>query len=278
MAKCNLHRLAIIGSGAIGQAIARGLLNASVFTKDEIIISDCDTLKLKQISEECGIKATTDNLEAVESTDSVLLAVKPIVVDEVLLEIGASLIPDQLLISVAAGVTIDHIESRISEKVPVIRAMPNTPCLVGMGATGFGLGRFATEEHAEIAKCVFGAVGEVVQVQEKLLDAVTGLSGSGPAYIYLMIESMMDAGVSVGLSREAALLLAAQTTLGAAKMVLDTGKHPAQLRDMVTTPGGTTIAGLTTMERQHFRATVIDAIQAATRRSHELSHPEKNSG
>lgn len=278
MAKCNLHKMAIIGGGALGQALCGGLLRAGVFNKDEVIICDIDAAKLQLLRDEHGVNTTTDTLEAATSGDSILLVVKPYVVDSVLEQIGPKLTSDQLLISCAAGVTIERLESKLPKGIPVVRAMPNTPCLLGLGATGFGLGSSANGEHADIAKCVFGAVGQAVQVPEKLLDAVTGLSGSGPAYIYLMIEALADAGVSEGLPRDAALMLAAQTTIGAAKMVLETGKHPAQLKDMITTPGGTTIAGLAVMERQRFRATIIDAVQAAAKRSHELSHPEKKSG
>jgi len=277
MSSARPNRLAIIGTGAIGGALCRGLLRARVFSPKQIICADIDEQKLAELERETEVNVTTSNKEAAESAEAVLLSVKPNMMDTVLAEIAPVLSTDQLVISVAAGVTLQRVQDQLPEGMPVIRAMPNTPCLIGLGATGFGLGEHARPKDADLARCIFGAVGEVVEVPEKLLDSVTGLSGSGPAYIYLMIEAMMDAGVSVGLAREAALLLSAQTALGAAKMVLETGKHPAQLRDMVTTPGGTTIAGLTSMERARFRATVIDAVQAATKRSHELSHPEKDS-
>lgn len=265
------NRLAILGAGAMGQALCRGLLRARVFLPENITCTDIDESKLALLREETGVTTTASNADAASSADVILLSVKPAMVDSVLDSISAVLSKDQLIISIAAGVTLKRLQDRLPEGIPVVRAMPNTPSLIGLGATGFALGEHADQSDEETAKRIFGAVGEAVEVPEGLMNAVTGLSGSGPAYVYLMIEAMAEAGVSVGLSREVSLLLSAQTVLGAAKMVLETGTHPAQLREMVTTPGGTTVAGLTTLERGKFRATIIDAVQAASRRAAELS-------
>ena len=272
------YQLAILGSGAMGQALCCGLLRADLFSAENVICADIDEDKLARLRDETGVNTTKSNIDAVKSAENIMLSVKPFMIDAVLDEISSVLSTDQLVISIAAGVTIEHIMKRLPEGTPVVRAMPNTPSLVGLGATGFCLSANARPQDAELAKSIFNAVGQVVEVPEKLIDAVTGLSGSGPAYVYLMIESMMEAGVSVGLTRDAALLLSAQTVLGAAKMVLETGAQPAELRSMVTTPGGTTIAGLAAMERGSFRATIIDAVQAATKRAQELSQPEKKGG
>jgi pyrroline-5-carboxylate reductase len=203
--------------------------------------------------------------------DVVILAVKPDVVVPVLQGIGSLLRPEQTVISIAAGVPLVRLERNIPRPVPVVRVMPNTPCLVGAGASAYALGSNAGPRDAARAEAVFSSVGRVVAVKEALLDTVTGLSGSGPAYIYLVIEALADGGVRMGLPRDVALVLAAQTVLGAARMVLETGEHPAQLKDRVTTPAGTTAAGLFVLEERSVRAALAEAVRAAAARSRELS-------
>lgn len=269
--------LAILGAGAMGQTLCVGLLETEVFEPGEIVCSDVDQKKLSQLKARKKVQVAKNNADAAASADTILIAVKPPVVDSVLADISPVLSKEQLVISIAAGVTLKNIESKLPDGVPVIRAMPNTPCLLGYGATALSFGSRAGSKHVEIAEKIFGAVGETIHVQENLMDAVTGLSGSGPAYVYLIIEALADAGVSVGLPREAAQMLAGQTVLGAAAMVIETEVHPAQLRDMVTTPAGTTIAGLNALERGKLRATIVDAVQAATNRARELSSGNKNS-
>jgi pyrroline-5-carboxylate reductase len=267
------RRLAIIGAGAIGQALCRGLIAAGVYAPREIVATDADKDRLAAFTEEVGIESE-GNVEATASSKTVILAVKPIVVDDVIEEIAGYISSDQLLISIAAGVKIQQIGSKLRSGVPIIRAMPNTPCLVQAGAIAISRGKEALDNHVEKAMAIFGAVGKVIEVPERLMDAVTGLSGSGPAYIYTAIEALADAGVAAGLTRVQASLLAAQTVYGAAKMVIETGKHPAELREAVTSPGGTTIAGLVALERAAFRAALLDAVEAAKDRSEELSRTE----
>jgi len=207
---------------------------------------------------------------ALKNSDVIILAVKPQVVSQVLGEIGSSVRAGQLLISVAAGVTIFYIESFLKQKVPVIRAMPNLCCQVNAGMTVVSRGTHAAEKHVEVARRIFEPVSRTLMLDEKYLDAVTGLSGSGPAYIYIAIEALAEGGVKVGLPREVATLLAAQATMGAAKMVLETHEHPARLKDMVTTPAGVTIDGIMELEEGKFRVTLIKAVMKGTERSKEL--------
>ena len=227
----------------------------------------------KSLVTEIGHNATVSPtaIDAVKYATVVLLAVKPHIVVSLLNELKSVLTPNHLLLSVAAGTTLEKLETAAGEGVPVIRVMPNTACLVGEGATAISAGSSVSDEHIALAQTFFSAVGKSIVVEERLLDAVTGLSGSGPAYVYLMIEAMADGGVKAGLPRDAARLLAAQTVYGASKMTLSTTDHPAELRDRVTTPGGTTIAGLAVLESKGFRSAIIEAIEAAARRSKELS-------
>jgi pyrroline-5-carboxylate reductase len=204
------------------------------------------------------------------NAEIVFIAVKPGIVPVVLREVSGAITPQHLVISIAAGVPIASMESLLPAGARVVRVMPNTPCLVGASATAFALGKNATAQDAACVKTIFDAVGKTFLVEEKLLDAVTGLSGSGPAYVYLVIEALADGGVHMGLPREIATALAAQTVMGAARMVLETRHHPAQLRDMVTSPGGTTMAGLHALECGNLRAAIMNAVEAATERSKEL--------
>jgi pyrroline-5-carboxylate reductase len=222
------------------------------------------------LKEKHGVVTTSDNHALVKASDVVVLAVKPQVIDKVLEGASGDFRPGQLVISVAAGVPVAAIESRLADGVHVVRSMPNTPATVDAGATAIAPGTFATEADLEVARKLFAAVGRVVTLDESLLDAVTGLSGSGPAYVMLMIEALADGGVKVGLHRDTALLLAAQTVFGSAKLLLETGEHPGRLKDMVTSPGGTAIAGLHTLESGGLRRTLIDAVEAATARSQAL--------
>jgi pyrroline-5-carboxylate reductase len=264
------QRIAFIGAGAMGEALMRGWISTGVVARENVVAADVVPDRLRFVAEQLLVRTTTDNMEAVVGADVVLLAVKPNVVDSVMAAIAPTLTPQQIIISIAAGVSTKTIEKHLTAPVPVVRIMPNTPALVGAAASAICLGQHAREEHRQIAHALFGAVGIAVDADEKLLDAVTGLSGSGPAYVYLFIESLSDAGVQQGLPRDVATKLAAQTVLGAAQMILTTGKHPGELKDMVTSPGGTTIAGIAELERGAFRGTVMSAVAAATKRAKEL--------
>ncbi len=264
-------RLAIIGAGAMGSALVRGLIQSGKLKADQIVASDIDEERLKQL-QPFGVQTTNDNKLAVQQSDVALLCVKPQVMDEVLAEISPAVDPKKhCVISIAAGIPISRLESALPEGTPVVRVMPNTPTQVLAGASAIALGTNATELHRQIAHEIFSAVGLVIDVPEKLIDAVTALSGSGPAYVFVFAEALADAGVNLGLPRAVALKLAAQTLLGAAKMLLETGKHPAELKDMVTSPGGTTIAALSVLERKAFRGAIIEAVTVAHQRAKELA-------
>lgn len=219
-----------------------------------------------------GIPVGTDNTEAVREADVILVCVKPQVVQTLMQQVRGTLSPRQLIISVAASVPTSQFEQVLSQPVPVVRAMPNTPCLLGCGMTALCKGQFAESGHLELASALFNAVGKTVIVDEKHMDAVTGLSASGPAYIYIILESLAEAGVKVGLPRDIATLLAAQTTLGAATVVLETGDHPALLKDAVTTPAGCTIDGILELEEGKLRVTLIKAVVKAVQRAKELAY------
>ncbi|HHW54170.1 MAG: pyrroline-5-carboxylate reductase [bacterium] len=259
-----------IGAGAMGSALMRGIVQGDLVKAGSVFASDPDKGRLQEIVAELGINPVKDNGEVLEKADVVVLAVKPQVIEEVLEPLKGKWSPKQLVISIAAGISLQKLESYI-QGAPVIRVMPNTPCLVGAGAAGIALGSRAGEEEGKLAQELFAAVGEAFIVPEDLLDAVTGLSGSGPAYCYLFIEALADAGVQEGLPRPIAQRLAALTLLGAARMVLETEKHPGELKDMVTSPAGTTIAAVSVLEKRAFRGTVIEAVRAASRRSREMA-------
>jgi len=264
-------RLGIIGGGAMGEALVRGVIKAGVVEPPAVMVSDVRTERLEMLAGETGVKVASSNVALARECDIVILAVKPFVVSEVLAEIAPVMNLRQTLISIAGGISLDFIEQKMGNRIPVVRVMPNTPCLVNEGASAFALGAKAGAEQAGQARMIFGAVGRVVEVPEKLMDAVTGLSGSGPAYGYLIIEALSDAGVRQGLPRDLATELAAQTLLGAARMVLETGEHPGRLKDMVTTPGGTTIEGLFALEEGAVRASISKAVEKAAARSREMS-------
>ncbi|MCS7224798.1 MAG: pyrroline-5-carboxylate reductase [Armatimonadetes bacterium] len=263
--------LAIIGSGAMGSALIRGLLNSGAMSPNQIIATDIDPKRLEE-AQKLGCQVTSDNRLAARQSHILLLAVKPQVMDEVLTELVPAVNPTQhLVISIAAGIPIAKIEKHLPEGTPIVRVMPNTPAQVLAGASALAPNRFVTREQREIAKAIFAASGIALEVEERYLDAVTAVSGSGPAYVCLFIEALADGGVRAGLPRTIALTLAAQTVLGTARMVLETGAHPGVLKDQVTSPAGTTIAALSVLESRAFRGAVIDAVFAAFQRARELS-------
>jgi pyrroline-5-carboxylate reductase len=262
--------LAVLGTGKLGGILLRAYLKQGLFSAKRVTATVRHEDKATALARELGVSVTTDNRNAVKGADVILLAVKPQVVGDVLKEIKPGLGKDTLVISVAASVPTAYIEQRAGEKVPVVRAMPNTCSAVGCGMTGICRGSHASVEHLEIAKAMFGAVGRTVVVDEKNMDAVTGLSASGPAFAYIILESLAEAGVKVGLARDVATLLAAQTMKGAASVVLETGDHPALLKDAVTTPAGCTIDGILELEEGKLRVTLIKAVVKATNRAGEL--------
>ncbi len=264
------RKLGFLGAGNMAAALIKGLLHAKVTPAEQIMASDVKAERLKHLHAAHGIRTTTDNHALLRESDVLVLAVKPQVIDKVLTEIGKDVRADQLIVSVAAGVPIEALEARLPAGSRVVRSMPNTPATVQAGATAIAGGAHAREEDLDLARQLFEAVGRVVVLDETLLDAVTGLSGSGPAYVMVMIEALADGGVKVGLHRDTALLLAAQTVYGSAKLLLETGEHPGRLKDMVTSPGGTAIAGLHTLESGALRKTLIDAVEAATQRAAQL--------
>lgn len=262
--------IGFIGTGRMAVALARGILHAGVCDADQIIGSDVSPQYLQHFADVCNVRTVPDNMAVMDQSTTVFLSVKPQNMTEVLKEIHHQVKPDHLLVSIAAGVPIHRFTEVLGDHCRVVRVMPNTPCLVGASASAFCLGGGATEEDGKWVEQLLAAVGIAVRVPESMLDAVTGLSGSGPAYAYQIIEALSDGGVNMGLPRDIATRLAAQTLLGAAKMVLETGEHPGQLKDAVASPGGTTIAGLHVLESAGLRGTMMDAVKAATLRSQEL--------
>lgn len=264
------RKIVFVGAGNMAGALIRGLLRAGACAPENIHAVDVRPDRLEELAVGHGIRVGDDLAAACAWADVVVLSVKPQVFDRVLPRIGEALRPESLVISVAAGIPIDVIAAQLPDGARVIRTMPNTPALVDAGATAIAPGAHAREDDLELARRIFESVGLTVTLDESLIDAVTGLSGSGPAYIFLIIEALSDAGVKVGLRRDSAQLLAAQTVLGSAKLLLDTGEHPGRLKDMVTSPGGTAIAGLHTLEAGGLRTTLINAVETATLRSREL--------
>lgn len=262
--------IGFIGSGTLANILVKGMIKAGSVESGDIIASDVDTGRLNRLAEETGVRVTPSNKAVVDAANVLFFTVKPQVIDEVVDEISRHIRGDQLVVSPVAGVTTESLESAIPRKVRLLRIMPNTPCLVMQGVIAVSKGRYATQKDVMEFSDLLGPLGTIVTVQENLMDSVTALSGSGPAFVYTMIEALADGGVRVGFSRDVALRLAAQTVLGAAKMVLETGDHPGHLRDMVTSPGGTAIAGIHAMERGSVRASIMDAVVAAAQRSREL--------
>jgi len=263
-------KIGFIGGGKMGGAILGGLLARGVAQAGRIWVSDTAKDRLAELEGLHGIHTTTDNRAVVKNADILILAVKPQVMGMVLKELSGRVGSSKLVISIAAGIPIAFLEAGLGKGVRVIRTMPNTPALAGEGATALARGSHASEKDLEAARRIFDAVGKTAIVPEEQLDAVTGLSGSGPAYVFIILEALSDGGVRMGLPRDTALLLAAQTLFGAAKLYLSGDKHPGQLKDMVTSPGGTTIAGIQALEEGGLRAALIRAVEAATLRSKEL--------
>jgi pyrroline-5-carboxylate reductase len=263
-------RLVFLGGGQMAEAIARGVIAAGLLTPDRIAASEVRASRRDYLESQVGIRAIASNAEAVTLGDVIILALKPQDIGVVLQEVGGFVSSDQLVVSIAAGVPLSKLEPPFEAPVPVIRVMPNTPCLVGAGMAAIARGKHATPEHETRVLGIFNATGKAVTVSEKDLDAVTALSGSGPGYVAVIVEAMIDGGVRAGLARDVATTLAIQTVLGSAQMLSETGTHPALLKDMVSSPGGTTIAGIHALERGGVRAALIDAIVAATERSREL--------
>ncbi len=252
-------------------ALVKGMLRSGIATVESISASDPLSEARTALQSSTNVAGFDSNLEVAERSDVLVLAVKPQSMRQVLHELRPAVTPGHLVVSIAAGITIDAIDERLGRSGRLVRVMPNTPALLGEGASAYAMGPRTVPEDEAIVKGCLESVGRAVRVPESLLDAVTGLSGSGPAFVYLMIEALSDGGVRVGLPRDVATLLAAQTVLGAAMMVRDTGEHPAALKDQVASPGGTTIAGLHALERGGLRAALMDAVEAATNRSAELA-------
>jgi pyrroline-5-carboxylate reductase len=269
------HTIGFIGAGNMAEALIRGLVRGGHVPASRIVASLPRRERLAELASNYGIDVTSDNRDVARRCGLVVLSIKPQIMDKVLREIGDVIQAGTLVVSIAAGVDTETIEEALAEGVRVIRAMPNTPALVGAGATAISPGKHASESDLAAAKALFDAVGITVQLDESQLDAVTGLSGSGPAYIFLILEALADAGVKVGLSRRNAQRLAAQTVMGSAKLLLETDEHPGRLKDMVTSPGGTAIAGLHTLEEGGLRTTLINAVETATKRSRELGRGSK---
>jgi pyrroline-5-carboxylate reductase len=263
-------RIGFLGAGKMATALARGWLEAGLTAADRVLAGDPVPQARTQFAEDTGTVALEDNRQVVQRSEVVVLAVKPQTMAGLLAEIRPVVTPQHLIISVAAGVTLGQLAEALGLDRRLVRVMPNTPCLVGASAAGYAAGPAATAADLRLVDRLLSSVGKAFALPEKLLDAVTGLSGSGPAYVFVLIEALSDGGVRVGLPRDVATQLAAQTVYGAAKMVLETGLHPAALKDQVASPGGTTAFGLHALEKAGFRAALIDAVEAATNRSLEL--------
>lgn len=267
-------KIGFIGAGNMAEALLKGMLNAA--GPLEVAVSDLDTKRLELFRTQYGVEGITkDNRKVVSYADVIILAVKPQIVPTILDEVKDLITTDKLIVSIAAGVTTDTIANHLVEGARVVRVMPNTPALVMLGAAGICKGKYATPEDIELVQTMLDTVGISVVVGEDRMDAITGLSGSGPAYAYIFIDALADAGVNMGLTRVNATMLAAQTVMGAAKMVLETGVHPCQLKDNVTTPAGTTICALHELDRGGFRSTVMNAVEAATLKSAKLGKTNK---
>ena len=267
-------KLGFIGGGNMAEAMIKGLLSASFIEAKNIFVSEPSEAKRDTLHAEYKIKVSADNRELVKKCDILILAVKPQIFQEVLVDICSLVDSDKLVISIAAGVPISIIDDALrgdkNKKFSIVRTMPNTPALVQEGVTAIASGKHVNKTDVKIAHRIFEAVGRTVDVEEDQLDAVTGLSGSGPAYIFMLIEALSDAGVKMGLSREVSTTLTIQTVLGSAKLARESGKHPGELKDMVTSPGGTTISGLHALEEGSLRTTLMNAVEDATLRSREL--------
>lgn len=264
------ERIGFIGGGNMGYALIKGLVESGRIEGQNILVFDPDEDRTNRLAKDFGITVSGSNRSLVREVDIILLAVKPQILNPVLQEIAVIVRPEQLVISIAAGVTLYTIESTLHSEAPVVRVMPNTPSLVMAGASALAPGEHATNKHLATTRNIFEAVGVAIVVEEKVMDVITALSGSGPAYVAVFLEALADGAVRMGLSRKDAIPLVTQTVLGTAKLAQETGTNYSELKDMVTSPGGTAIAGIHALEKNGFRAAVIDAIEAATKRSQEL--------
>src|SRR3984885_5431616 len=264
-------RVAILGAGKMGGILLQAFLKSKVLEPEQIVATVEHAERAGQLSAQWGVDVSTDNVAAAEAADLILIGLKPVTVPEVIRQIRPALRPQKLLISIAASVRTTAIEHAADMEIGVVRAMPNTPSMLGAGIAALSRGQFATQEQLDRAAHLFATVGRTVVVEEKHLDAVTGLSGSGPAFIYIILEALAEAGVKVGLPRDVSTLLAAQTTYGAARMVLETGEHPALLKDAVTTPAGSPADWLLELEEGGLRVTLIKAVMRATERARQLA-------
>ncbi len=262
--------ISILGAGKLGEALLKALIESNVVRKEQVTITAKHSSTVEAKAKAYGVRAERDNARAAKGADVVIISVKPQAMGEVLASIRRSVTSRTIVISTAAGVTTESIERGLAKGVPVIRTMPNTPCFLRCGMTAICGGRHATREHLAVAERIFGAAGRTLVLDEKHFDAVTGLSGSGPAYLFVVLEALAEGGVKVGLPRETATELAAQTMLGAARMVLETREHPATLKDAVTTPAGCTIDGLLELEEGGLRVALIKAVVKATARAGQL--------
>ncbi|QEL14559.1 pyrroline-5-carboxylate reductase [Limnoglobus roseus] len=262
--------IGFLGAGQMATALAKGWAAAGLLDANRSAASDPYPAPREKFTATTNVRAVESNAEVVAKTDVIILAVKPQTMSAALAEVRSSLTDKKLVVSIAAGITLKQLAENLGTNTRLVRVMPNTPCLLGASAAGFAVGPAATKADGDLVARLFNAVGKAYAVPESQLDAVTGLSGSGPAFVYVLIEALADGGVRVGLPRDIALSLAAQTVFGSAKMVLETGTHPAALKDAVASPGGTTIAGLHALERAGFRAAAMDAVEAAAKRATEL--------
>ena len=262
-------KIGFLGGGAMCEALAGGIISRSLVSPSQLTICDIVPERLQYLKNSLGVHTSENNRAVAAASEVLFLTVKPQVMPSLLAEIGASVSKKTLVVSIAAGIKIATLEKYLVG-VPVVRVMPNTPVAVGEGMAAVSRGTYADEAAATLVSEIFSAVGRSVLVDESMMDAVTGLSGSGPAFFFLMLDALSDAGVRVGFSRQNALLLSAQTMLGAAKMVLETGEHPGKLKDMVTSPGGTAITGVHMLETHSIRAALIEAVVAATARSRDM--------
>ncbi len=263
-------KIGVIGTGNMGESLISGLIYARSSVSENIICSDIRKEKLKSIKDTYGVVTTTSNIDVVKASEILIYAIKPQIMVTILNETAAHLDMSKVIISIAAGVPLAAIESCLNKDLRLIRVMPNIAASVKEGAAAIAAGKHASKEDLKLAKAIFDSVGKSIIIEEELMDAITGLSGNGPAYIFLIVDALADAGVKMGLSREDALLLSAQTVLGAAKLLLETNEHPGRLKDKVTSPGGTAIAALHTIEEGGLRTTLINAVEVGTKRSKEL--------
>jgi pyrroline-5-carboxylate reductase len=264
-------RIGIIGTGKMGEALVSGLIRSKLADGTSLRASEAVPQRREYITKKYGIPCLPDNKEVVEKSDIVVLAVQPKDMKAVLDSIRDSLTLQHLLVSIAAGVSLEYISKILEKRVPIIRAMPNNPCMVGEGMIALAPTSNVSEKSLQTAKRIFSSIGRTMVIDERYFDAITGLSGSGPAYVYLVIEALADGGVKAGIPKDVAVELAAQTVLGSARMVLETHEHPAKLRDMVVTPGGTTISGIMELEEGKVRAAFMSAVEKAAQRARELT-------